>query len=117
MLENAPPEFLARVAQRLKVLADENRIRILLRLRKGECNVGTLSAELGIAQPSVSKHLALLRRAGLVQARAAGAQSLVSVKDEAIFDLCRLVCDGVVRHLREEHEALRLPPAKRRRGA
>ncbi|MET8848601.1 metalloregulator ArsR/SmtB family transcription factor [Amycolatopsis sp. NPDC004625] len=52
-----------------EVLAEPNRRRILDLLREGERPVTDLLNELPIAQPTVSKHLKLLRQAGLVSVR------------------------------------------------
>ena len=51
------------------VLADPRRRRILELLRDDERSVGDLVGELGISQPGVSKHLRVLRGAGLVEVR------------------------------------------------
>jgi ArsR family transcriptional regulator len=50
----------------LKAAADKNRLRILKMLEQKDMCVCELSAALGITQPSVSKHLSLLKEAGLV---------------------------------------------------
>jgi ArsR family transcriptional regulator len=52
-----------------RACSDRTRLRILSLLRNGECCVGDLVAILEIEQPSASRHLAYLRRAGLVTAR------------------------------------------------
>jgi len=52
-----------------EVLAEPNRRRILDLLRDAERAVGDLASELGISQPGVSKHLRVLRDAGLVEVR------------------------------------------------
>lgn len=96
------PRFLARVVQRLSAVADPSRIRLLLRLRDGEANVATLSNELCIRQASVSKHLAVLRRVGLVKGRKSGTQTIYAIRDESVFEMCEIVCDGVLRHTRRE---------------
>ena len=54
----------------LEVLAEPNRRRILDLLRVTERPVGDLVAELALSQPAVSKHLRVLREAGLVEVRA-----------------------------------------------
>jgi ArsR family transcriptional regulator len=54
-----------------RAFSDRTRLRILYLLRSGECCVGNLVDILGIEQPSASRHLAYLRRAGLVSARKA----------------------------------------------
>ncbi len=50
-----------------KALADTNRLRILKMLEKKKMCVCELSAALKITQPSVSKHLGILKNAGLVR--------------------------------------------------
>ncbi len=104
------PELISKVVERFQALAEGNRIRLLLQLRAGECNVRTLTRRLGLAQASVSKHLAVLKRAGLVEARREGTQAIYRIHDASIYGLCRQVCDGVLRHLRNEQDVLRLGP-------
>jgi len=99
------PELIGQVVKRLRALADENRIRLLLRLREGECNVTTLTDDFSLGQASVSKHLAVLRDVGLVEVTRQGTQAIYRVRDESVFELCELVCNGVVRHLQQEHAA------------
>lgn len=53
-------------------LADPTRLRILALLRDGEICVCHLHASLGVPQPTASRHLAYLRKAGLVEARREG---------------------------------------------
>jgi DNA-binding transcriptional ArsR family regulator len=59
-----------------ELLAEPNRRRILDLLRDDERPVGDLVTELGLSQPAVSKHLRLLREAGLVAVRADGQRRL-----------------------------------------
>lgn len=54
------------LAERLKALGDESRLRILRLLRREELNVSELTLVLGMPQSTVSKHLGELRKAGLV---------------------------------------------------
>jgi ArsR family transcriptional regulator, arsenate/arsenite/antimonite-responsive transcriptional repressor len=60
---------------KFRAFSDRTRLRILYLLQDGECCVGDLVAILGIEQPSASRHLAYLRRAGLVSVRKAGTWS------------------------------------------
>lgn len=53
-------------------LADPTRLRILALLKDGEICVCHLHASLDVPQPTASRHLAYLRKAGLVDARRAG---------------------------------------------
>ena len=50
-------------------LADQTRRRLVEELRLGEGTVGELAERLGVATPSVSKHLTVLEAAGLVSRR------------------------------------------------
>lgn len=53
-------------------LSDPTRLRILALLGRGEVCVCHIHASLGIPQPTASRHLAYLRKSGLVEARRAG---------------------------------------------
>ena len=55
-----------------KALADENRIRTLLALRKGELCVCQITELFGLAPSTISKHLSILSQAGLVASRKDG---------------------------------------------
>lgn len=57
------------MASTFEVLAEPNRRRILDLLRTGEHPVGDLVTQLAVSQPAVSKHLKVLREAGLVEVR------------------------------------------------
>lgn len=59
-----------------RTLADPTRRGIFERLcRDGELTVGALTARAGVSQPAVSKHLGVLKRAGLVRDRHEGRQT------------------------------------------
>lgn len=59
-----------------KTLADPTRRAIFERLcRGGEQTVGALTAQAGVSQPAVSKHLGVLKQAGLVSDRHEGRQT------------------------------------------
>lgn len=61
---NAQPDPLSAT---LSALADPTRRAILARLARGEATVGELAAPFELSLPAVSKHLKVLRRAGLVE--------------------------------------------------
>ena len=67
----------------LKALASPHRLVILCQLTEGERSVGELAALLGLRDSTVSQHLALLRRDGLVQARRDGQTIWYSVSSDA----------------------------------
>ena len=54
------------------LLGDPTRVRIMLLLCRGEMNVSKLCETLGLPQPTVSHHLGLLRRGGLLRTRREG---------------------------------------------
>jgi DNA-binding transcriptional ArsR family regulator len=59
-----------------RTLADPTRRALFERLcREGETTVGALTAGSGVSQPVVSRHLAVLKQAGLVRDRPAGRQT------------------------------------------
>ena len=71
-----------------KTLADPTRRAIFERLcRQGEQTVGALTACAGVSQPAVSKHLGLLREAGLVRDRQQGRQTHYSAQLSALAPL------------------------------
>jgi ArsR family transcriptional regulator len=76
-------------------LGDETRLRIVARLAAGEARVVDLTGELGLAQSTVSKHLACLRGCGLVDYRAEGRQSFYALTRPELMDLLA-AADGVL---------------------
>jgi DNA-binding transcriptional ArsR family regulator len=70
-----------------EALAEPHRRRILDLLREGERPAGELVEALAISQPGVSKHLRLLREAGLVSARAEGQRRLYRLQPEGLAQL------------------------------
>jgi DNA-binding transcriptional ArsR family regulator len=67
-----------------EVLAEPNRRRILDLLGAVERPVGELVGELQLSQPAVSKHLRILREAGLVEVRVEAQRRLYSVRAEPL---------------------------------
>ncbi len=81
-----------------KALADTTRLRILGLLLRGEVCVCHIHESLRVPQPKVSRHLAYLRRAGLVETRRAGVwvhYRLADTSDPAL----RTIRDAVVQAL------------------
>jgi DNA-binding transcriptional ArsR family regulator len=68
-------------------LGDPTRLAIVRRLSEGEARVVDLVAELGMAQSTVSKHLACLRDCQLVDFRIDGRQSFYSLAQPALQEL------------------------------
>lgn len=71
-----------------RTLADPTRRAIFERLcREGEKTVGALTARAGVSQPVVSKHLGILKQAGLVRGRQDGRQTHYSAQLRALAPL------------------------------
>ena len=71
-----------------KTLADPTRRALFERLcREGEKTVGALTARAGVSQPAVSKHLGVLKQAGLVRDRHHGRQTHYSAEPGALAPL------------------------------
>lgn len=69
------------------VLAEPQRRRILDLLRDVERPVGDLVRELGISQPAVSKHLRVMREAGIVESRVDAQRRLYRVRPEPLREI------------------------------
>jgi DNA-binding transcriptional ArsR family regulator len=74
-------------ATAFRALAEPHRVEILDLLRGGEQPVGHLVDRLGLSQPAVSKHLRVLREAGLVQSRIDAQRRLYRVRAEPLAEL------------------------------
>jgi DNA-binding transcriptional ArsR family regulator len=71
-----------------RTLADPTRRALFERLcREGERTVGALTAQAGVSQPAVSKHLGVLKQAGLVRDRQDGRQTHYSAQPGALGPL------------------------------
>ena len=74
--------------QLFRSLADPTRRAIFERLcRDGEQTVGALTEQSGVSQPAVSKHLGVLKQAGLVRDRHQGRQTHYSAQPRALAPL------------------------------
>ena len=95
-----------------RALGDETRLRIVALLAHGELCVCHLERALGISQPNASRHLGLLRAAGLVDARREGTWVYYSLSkqhhDLVESQLATLIkAFGAERSLRADHARLR----------
>ena len=69
------------------VLAEPRRRAILQLLAAAERTVGDLESELGLSQPSVSKHLRVLREAGFVEASIDGQHRVYRLRPEPLQEV------------------------------
>lgn len=77
-------------------LSDPSRVAILRVLLSGERNVAQLRESVGLAQSTVSKHLACLRECGLVDMRPVGRQSLYSVAHPDLVMAVFVAAEGLL---------------------
>jgi|HigsolmetaAR201D_1030396.scaffolds.fasta_scaffold14930_3 DNA-binding transcriptional ArsR family regulator len=73
----------------LAVIAEPTRRRILDAIRDGERSVGELVERVGMHQPGVSRHLKVLRDAGLVEVRRDAQRRLYRLRPEPLMELDR----------------------------
>ena len=69
------------------IVAEPSRRAILSLLLSAERSVGELEEELGLSQPSVSKHLRVLREAGFVEARIDAQRRVYRLRPEPLMEL------------------------------
>lgn len=70
-----------------EIIAEPTRRRVLDLLREREATVGELVDALSMSQPAVSKHLRVLRNAGLVEARANAQRRVYRLRPEPLAEL------------------------------
>ncbi len=80
-----------RIAARFKVLGEPMRLRILQAVCKQSRSVNDIVAATGSTQANVSKHLALLATAGILQREKDGQRVFYGVRDKLAVKLCELV--------------------------
>ncbi len=83
-------------AKLFKALADPIRLEILGHLRDGERCVCEIVPHVGIVQPLVSRHLAILKHCGLVNSRKEGNRRFYFVTDPAIYQVIDAVDDDLI---------------------
>jgi len=84
-------------AEFLQAVGQATRLRILEVLAKGERCVCDIQVEIGQQQSNVSKHLAILRRSGILTARREGGRVLYRLRNGRISDFLRGLSDVVPR--------------------
>jgi DNA-binding transcriptional ArsR family regulator len=102
------------MATTFDVLAEPSRRDILDLLRDGERSVGDLVQRLSLSQPGVSKHLRVLREAGLVEVHPDGQRRMYELRAEPLAEIDAWLgpyrrfwsgrLDALERHLSDENE-------------
>lgn len=86
-------------AEVLKTLASPRRLEIIHRLAEGPREVGRLAEELGVSQPNVSQHLAVMRAAGIVEAERDGREVRYRLSDPDVVVACGIMRGVLQRRL------------------
>ncbi|MBI3751974.1 MAG: winged helix-turn-helix transcriptional regulator [Chloroflexi bacterium] len=86
-------------AEVLKVLCSPKRLEILHRLAEEPVEVGRLASELGLSQPNVSQHLAVMRAAGLVESERDGREIRYRLADPDVIVACDVMRGVIERRL------------------
>ena len=101
-----PDPLVELVAERFRVLGEPMRIKLMDRLRDGEASVGELQEAVAASQQNVSKHLGILRAAGMVSRSKRGNRTVYAISDPSMFELCEVVTEGLRRRAGELDEIL-----------
>ena len=83
----------------MKILASPRRLEILHLLADEPKEVGRLADEMGISQPNVSQHLAVMRAAGIVEAERDGREVRYRLADPDVIAACSLMRGVLMRRL------------------
>jgi ArsR family transcriptional regulator, virulence genes transcriptional regulator len=94
-------------AEVLKTLSSPKRLEILHLLAEGPREVGRLATELGVSQPNVSQHLAVMRSAGLVEAERDGREVRYRLTDPDVIVACETMRGVLLRRIARMSEAAR----------
>jgi DNA-binding transcriptional ArsR family regulator len=93
----------------MKILASPRRLEILHLLTDEPKEVGRLAEEMGISQPNVSQHLAVMRAAGIVEAERDGREVRYRLTDPDVIVACSLMRGVLMRRLARHGELSERP--------
>ena len=93
--------YMSAVESSFAIVAEPNRRAILSLLLSSERSVGEIERELRLSQPSVSKHLRVLREAGFVESRIEAQRRLYRLRPEPLIELDAWLVP--IRRVRSKH--------------
>jgi ArsR family transcriptional regulator, virulence genes transcriptional regulator len=99
-------------AEVLKTLSNPKRLEIVHLLAEGPREVSRLADELGISQPNVSQHLAIMRAAGVVAAEREGREVRYRLSDPEIMVACETMRGVLLRRISRISAAAARTPAE-----
>ena len=80
-------QYITAMESTFAIIAEPNRRAILSLLASSELSVGDLEQELQLPQPSISKHLRVLREAGFVESRVDAQRRLYRIRPEPLMEV------------------------------
>jgi ArsR family transcriptional regulator len=89
MMEGAEDQR-EKMARLLRILGDQNRIKIIELLRSGEMCQCDIIPMIGQSQPTVSRHLSLLEENGVIKSRRDGVRMLYQISDPKVLEIIDL---------------------------
>ena len=89
-----------------KALAHPVRLQIIELLKDGEKNVGSIMKALSIQQSSLSRHLTVLREAGILKSRQQGTVIYYNIEDHDIFRVLRPIAEMLRKKLKKTEAVL-----------
>jgi DNA-binding transcriptional ArsR family regulator len=117
-------QYIAAVESSFAIVAEPNRRAILGLLLSSDRSVGEIERKLRLSQPSVSKHLRVLREAGFVEARVEAQQRVYRLRPEPLMELDEWLepfrrfwsrhVDALERHLDRMDDTEPVTPVKKR---
>jgi DNA-binding transcriptional ArsR family regulator len=118
-------EYIKRVESVFEIIAEPNRRAILSLLVSSQRSVGEIERQLRMPQPTVSKHLRVLRDAGFVESTVAAQRRLYRLKPEPLQEVDTWLApfrrfwsahvDALERHLDRMNQSARTKRKPRRR--
>ena len=94
-------------AEIYSALGDPSRLLILCALNEKPKNVSDLATELGLNQPTVSRHLGILKQGGLVVARQEGLSVLYKIQNEDMAQFLQKLTELLRRKLQVDQDLLK----------
>jgi len=89
------------IAERLRVVGQPLRVRLIMCLRDGNASVQELTASLGAVQQNVSQHLAILHKAGVVNRHKVGTRVYYELQDTTAVAMLDAARAGLAQRSRE----------------
>ena len=90
----------------LKGLAHPIRLQVIEYLKNGEASVGKLVQALGVEQSNLSRHLAILRDLGILEARQEKTTVYYSIHDHDLFKVLRPIAELLKQKLKQSEKLL-----------